>query len=182
MRTLNLILACVVFLAGCGGGGGGSSNTNPPVTPPPSGNTDIFDVQGSGATSPLDGQTVTVEGTVTGDFQDNDADDRRNLRGFYIQGTPDGNTDTSDGISVFDGTNPAVDVNVGDSVEVEGTVNEYFGETQIEATSVTNARTFALSVQWHPEYWSGSDAPSTKLFNAFGEACRAYRAGASHAA
>ena len=33
---------------------------------------------------------ITVEGVVTGDFQEGDSDTRRNLSGFYIQGTPDG--------------------------------------------------------------------------------------------
>jgi predicted extracellular nuclease len=97
----------------------------------------ISDVQGAGDASPLDGQTVTVQGIVTGDFQENDADDRRNLGGFYMQdGPPDGDLQTSDGIFVFDGTNPATDIDTGDVVEVTGTVAEYFGETQINASSV----------------------------------------------
>jgi putative glutamine amidotransferase len=43
----------------------------------------------------------------------------------------------------------------------------------IEAVSVRNARAFALGVQWHPEYWVTSDAPSRALFKAFGDAVRA---------
>ncbi|MCQ1800344.1 gamma-glutamyl-gamma-aminobutyrate hydrolase family protein, partial [Neorhizobium galegae] len=31
-------------------------------------------------------------------------------------------------------------------------------------------------VQWHPEYWAETDAPSRALFHAFGEAVRAYAA------
>jgi predicted extracellular nuclease len=96
----------------------------------------ISAIQGVGTVSPFEGQTVTVTGVVTGDFQEDDADTASNLRGFYIQGVPDGNFETSDGIFVFDGSSPSVDVNVGDAVEVRGTVNEYFGETQIEANSV----------------------------------------------
>ena len=97
----------------------------------------ISEVQGSGPTSPMEGQTVIVTGIVTGDFQEDDADDRRNLRGFYVQDAPpDQDLQTSDGIFVFDGNSPAVDVNSGDLVEVEGTVVEYFGETQINVTSV----------------------------------------------
>ncbi|MCC0015535.1 MAG: gamma-glutamyl-gamma-aminobutyrate hydrolase family protein [Rhodobiaceae bacterium] len=46
----------------------------------------------------------------------------------------------------------------------------------IEATTAAHAKAFALSVQWHPEYWAGSDPVSTKLFAAFGDACRAHRA------
>jgi predicted extracellular nuclease len=85
----------------------------------------------------MEGQTVTTRGIVTGDFQENDANIRRNLGGFYVQdGAPDGDPHTSDGIFVFDGNEPAVDVNTGDIVVVTGTVTEYFGETQIAATSV----------------------------------------------
>jgi putative glutamine amidotransferase len=42
----------------------------------------------------------------------------------------------------------------------------------IEAISVTNARAFALGVQWHPEWKHASDALSTAIFHAFGAACR----------
>ncbi len=134
MRILTLMTG-IVLLAACGGGGGGSAAT--PTPPPPSGSTAIGAIQGTGATSPFDGQTVTVRGQVTGDFQESDGDTRRNLGGFYLQdGPPDGNIDTSDGIFVFDGDTPAVDVNVGDVVEVTGDVAEYFGETQLNATTV----------------------------------------------
>ncbi len=44
----------------------------------------------------------------------------------------------------------------------------------IEAVSVIDARNFAVGVQWHPEYWAETDAPSRALFQAFGEAVRAY--------
>ena len=43
----------------------------------------------------------------------------------------------------------------------------------IEAVSVANARTFALGVQWHPEWKHAEDALSTAIFRAFGDACRA---------
>ena len=42
----------------------------------------------------------------------------------------------------------------------------------IEAVSVKHARTFALGVQWHPEWKHADDALSTAIFNAFGQACR----------
>jgi putative glutamine amidotransferase len=38
---------------------------------------------------------------------------------------------------------------------------------------VANARTFALGVQWHPEWRFASDALSSAIFRAFGDACRA---------
>jgi len=99
--------------------------------------TDVADIQGSGAQSPLLGKSVTVAGIVTGDFQDNDGDSSSDLGGFYLQSdTPDGDPATSDGIFVFDGHTPSTDVSPGDRVEVRGIVQEYFGETQVSATSV----------------------------------------------
>ena len=47
----------------------------------------------------------------------------------------------------------------------------------IEAARVAGARAFAFGVQWHPEYWAATDAPSGALFRAFGEAARARAAG-----
>ncbi|MEX3857091.1 gamma-glutamyl-gamma-aminobutyrate hydrolase family protein [Paraburkholderia sp. BR10923] len=42
----------------------------------------------------------------------------------------------------------------------------------IEAISVSDARAFALGVQWHPEWRHADDALSTAIFRAFGDACR----------
>ena len=138
-------LACLFLIPACGGDGGSSQATTTAVTSAPSGATRIGDIQDAGNISPLEGQVVTVSGTVTGDFQENDADERRNLGGFFIQDDPpDANPQTSDGIFVFDGNDPAADIDVGDVVEVEGTVVEYFGETQINAISVRVTGTGAL--------------------------------------
>ncbi|OYR21755.1 gamma-glutamyl-gamma-aminobutyrate hydrolase family protein [Brucella thiophenivorans] len=46
----------------------------------------------------------------------------------------------------------------------------------IEAVSVKNSKGFIVGVQWHPEYWVQSDAPSRKIFEAFGDAVRAHNA------
>lgn len=46
----------------------------------------------------------------------------------------------------------------------------------IEAVSVIDAKGFAVGVQWHPEYWAETDAPSRALFKAFGTAVRNYKA------
>lgn len=43
----------------------------------------------------------------------------------------------------------------------------------IEAFSVAGATTFALAVQWHPEWQVMKNPHSRALFEAFGEACRA---------
>ena len=141
MRILFLITAASVAAA-CGGGGDGGAN-NPPL--PPSTPLSIGSLQGTGDASPFDGQPVRITGVVTGDFQENDADARRNLRGFYVQGPPDGKAATSDAVFVFDGASPAIDVSVGDAVEVSGTVAEYFGETQINASTVTITGTGSIA-------------------------------------
>ncbi|MEL7359183.1 MAG: ExeM/NucH family extracellular endonuclease [Cyanobacteria bacterium J06560_6] len=112
-----------------GGNGGGGSDPTAAA---------IYEVQGSGRASELVGETVVIEGVVTGDFQDGDADEGRNLRGFYVQDeTGDGDAATSDGIFVFEGGDFLTDVNVGDKVSVTGTVAEFFGETQISASAVS---------------------------------------------
>jgi predicted extracellular nuclease len=87
--------------------------------------------------SPFEEQKVIVEGVVTGDFQDGDADATRNLGGFYVQGDSDGDAATSDGIFVFDGNQSDTDVSRGDRVRVSGKVVEHFGETQIVASAVS---------------------------------------------
>ena len=48
-------------------------------------------------------------------------------------------------------------------------------DSTIEAVSVAGAPGFVLGLQWHPEYWAGTDPPSTAIFHAFGEAVRAHR-------
>ena len=46
----------------------------------------------------------------------------------------------------------------------------------IEAVSVRGADTFAIGVQWHPEYKVMDSLDSRKLFSAFGDAARAHAA------
>lgn len=60
---------------------------------------------------------------------------------------------------------------LGDGLVVEATAPD----GTIEAVSVEKAKGFTLAVQWHPEYWVESDAPSAAIFKAFGDGCRAYR-------
>jgi predicted extracellular nuclease len=98
----------------------------------------IHEIQGSGTVSALDGQTVTIEGVVTGDFQTGSGTNG-DLNGFYVQeedSDRDGNAATSDGIFINDGSSPGVDVSVGDRVRVTGTVDELSQLTAI--TSLTN--------------------------------------------
>ncbi len=130
-----IIAFSAIAIAACGGSGGAAAPT--PTPPPPAGGISITTVQGPGTASPMVGQSVSISAIVTGDFQDNDANAANDLGGFYVQQeTPDGNAATSEGIFIFDGDTPAVDVAVGDRVDITGTVSEYFGETQISPSSV----------------------------------------------
>ncbi len=87
----------------------------------------ICQVQGPWFTSPLAGQVVRVRGVVTADL------DLQSQKGFFVQ-QPDCDSDpgTSDGIFVHLGQKLDL-VDLGSLVEVSGTVQEFFGRTQIEA-------------------------------------------------
>jgi putative glutamine amidotransferase len=52
----------------------------------------------------------------------------------------------------------------------------------IEAVRVEGAKSFAIAVQWHPEWEVMHFADRKKLFNAFGAACADYAAGRRQAA
>ncbi|MGK7891692.1 MAG: ExeM/NucH family extracellular endonuclease [Leptolyngbyaceae cyanobacterium] len=103
--------------------------------------TKIHGIQGNTDTSALVGQTVTIEAIVVGDFQDGDSDTGRNLSGFYVQEEDpdaDGSVLTSEGIFIFEGGNTTTDVNLGDLVQITGTVAESFGETRLDTlTDIT---------------------------------------------
>ncbi|MGH3727755.1 MAG: ExeM/NucH family extracellular endonuclease [Micromonosporaceae bacterium] len=92
---------------------------------------EIAEVQGSGAATPLDGQTVRVAGVVTGDFQG-----AGRLGGFFVQDpTPDADPATSDGLFTYGGD---VDVKVGDAVLVTGKAVEYRGLTELSPVEVVD--------------------------------------------
>lgn len=97
----------------------------------------ISAIQGTGAVAALVGQVVTVEAVVVGDFQNGDADTRRNLGGVFLQeedADADANALTSEGIFVFlNAFGP--DLSLGDKVRVTGTVQEFFGLTQLGAVT-----------------------------------------------
>ncbi|MGI9222637.1 MAG: ExeM/NucH family extracellular endonuclease [Woeseiaceae bacterium] len=133
-RTLLLLVSSIAALTACSSGSN-TNNSSSDAAPAP---VSISQVQGAGSTSPFDNSAVSVSGIVSGDFQDNDTNQANNLGGFYLQSlTPDADTATSEGIFVYDGSAPLVDVTAGDLVTVEGVVNEHFGETQISASRVT---------------------------------------------
>jgi predicted extracellular nuclease len=93
--------------------------------------TAIYTIQGSGMTSTYTGNAVTTTGVVTG---------KRSFgatnNGFYIQDPlGDGDLNTSDAILVFTGS-ALPTVNVGDFVQVSGTVSEFKPATTDEPDGV----------------------------------------------
>ena len=89
----------------------------------------ICAIQGTGFTSPFVGQFVRTRGLVVADF------DQSSRRGFFLQAQScDGDSSTSDGIFVYLGERSEV-VNTGDEVEISGTVQEYYGLTEIRTAA-----------------------------------------------
>ncbi len=114
-----------------------------PATPPAV--KAINEIQGNGAASPLVGNSVTTRGKVTAAYPTG------GFAGYYLQ-TPGTGGDlaghtASDGIFVH---SPATvgSVQIGDYVEVTGTVSEFFGQTQL---SVTDAAGMAKLTEAAPE-------------------------------
>jgi predicted extracellular nuclease len=109
---------------------GNTPTPPPPPAPPPSAPTAaIYQIQGSGSTSPYAGQAVTTTGVVT----------KVNNNGFFLQDlTGDGNPATSDGIFAFTSSQPTV--SAGQLVQVTGTVQEF------NVGAATNADTAAHTV------------------------------------
>ena len=100
-----------------GGANDGDTGPGEPGTPML-----ISEIQGTGTASLVEGQTVKVSAVVTHMVAD----------GFFLQeeaSDNDGNALTSEGIFVFTGGTPTVAI--GSLVELSGTVDEYFGLTEL---------------------------------------------------
>ena len=107
------------------------------VAPPPAAAmcgalaTHLADVQGAGATSPLAGQNVEIEGVVTADYSG-----ANGFNGFFVQ-QPDAQRrrlpGVSEGLFVYA---PGVTARAGDLVHLVGKVEEKYGQTQL--TLATN--------------------------------------------
>ncbi|WP_375277043.1 ExeM/NucH family extracellular endonuclease [Pseudoalteromonas marina] len=110
------------------GNGGGTEPEPDPIDPIvcAADKTLISAIQGEGNESPLVDTLVELEGIVTADFQGDDE-----LKGFFVTSLAadeDTNPLTSEGVFVYFAD---TDVNVGDHVRVQGTVDEYYDSTQI---------------------------------------------------
>jgi 5'-nucleotidase len=123
------------------GGTGSEPGPEPEPQPEPTPEADvtIAQIQGVTGTSPLDGRTVTTRGVVTATYPTGGLD------GYVIQtpgtgGALDLSTHVaSDALFVYSAST-ASSVAVGDYVEVDGTVTEFFGLTQITVTGASSLR------------------------------------------
>jgi len=94
----------------------------------------IAEVQGTGDVTPFEGQLVTVEGVVTGDYRTG------GYKGISIQtagsgGDADVTPGASDGIFVYLNA-LAPELEIGDLVSVTGIAGENYGQTQISPAAV----------------------------------------------
>lgn len=92
----------------------------------------IHEVQGAGAASPLQGQTVTIEAIVVGEFLGSNG-----LNGFFVQeedADADDSAATSEGLFIFQNGN-SLSLSEGDRVRVTGVVSEFFELTQMAINS-----------------------------------------------
>ncbi len=136
----------------------------------------IHDIQGSTDTAAPG--TFTVEAIVVGDYQTQGSGQ---LRGFFIQeedADADANPATSEGIFVFCSSCPRA-VSVGDKVRVTGASSEYFGMSQLTASTLASVNvlsssnplptsaTLELPVPGVP---TGDLAAATAVINAYYEA------------
>jgi predicted extracellular nuclease len=91
-------------------------------------------IQGAGEVSPYLNRFVNFSGVVVGRYED------ENTRGdvyytLFVQdlaGATDDDPLTSDGIAVFLGRDPRLDISIGAGVTVGGKVTEFFGLTEID--------------------------------------------------
>lgn len=105
--------------------------------------TPIEQVQGTGDTSPLVGQKTTVRGVVTAAYAEG------GIRGFYLQSAGSGAqipTEGSSAVFIY-APDDVASVEVGDHLQVSGTVSEYYGLTQIKAQSVKSLSEPAESIK-----------------------------------
>jgi hypothetical protein len=104
--------------------------------------TPIHNIQGNGNTV-IPG-TFTVEAIVVGDYQTQGSGQ---LRGFFIQeedADADADPATSEGIFVFCSSCPTA-VNVGDKVRVTGASSDFFGMSQLSATTAASVSVLSSS-------------------------------------
>jgi predicted extracellular nuclease len=92
--------------------------------------TPIRDIQGTGDSTPLAGQTVTTQGVVTARYPAPSG-----LNGFYIQTPGPDTANASDAVFVFGGASLTNYPALGASVQVTGTPQEFNGLTELNSAN-----------------------------------------------
>ncbi len=143
--------------------GAAGEEPDPDPTPGPGDVVPIAEIQGTGAASPLAGRTVTTRGVVTATYPTGGFD------GLYLQtegtgGDPaaDATPGASDGVFVYSRA-AAGAVEIGDHVQVTGSVSEYYGLTQVRATTWTVLDEPAQAVKPTTTTWPATDAEREAL-------------------
>jgi uncharacterized protein len=101
--------------------------------------TPIYEIQGDGAATPIDGEQIVTRGVLTADFSSGGATgipNNQGLRGFFIEAIEADRDDdplTSEGVFVFDfdGNAPG---ELGDLIHVTGAAGEFGAVTQVSAS------------------------------------------------
>jgi predicted extracellular nuclease len=109
-------------------GRSGAFNIGLTVSPPPPTFHNIYEITGSGTSSPLAGQAVSTRGVVTAIRAATSS-----VRGFYIEALPadrDSDVNTSEGVLIFTGSSaPPACVAVGNSIQFNATVSDFVPST-----------------------------------------------------
>ena len=108
----------------------------------------ISSVQGSGQSSPVVGQRITVDAVVTATTTSNDA-----VTGFFVQeqdADRDTSADTSEGLEVLCGTACPPNLRARDLVTVTGVVGESFATTRLDASGADALSTVRATGQARP--------------------------------
>ncbi len=141
---------------------GAQTDPDPDPDPDPKAAT-IAEIQGTGDSSPLDGQVVTTRGVVTAVYPTGGFD------GLYLQtsgsgGDPadDATPGASDALFVYSAA-AAQEVGLGDHLEVTGEAGEYFDLTQVTPSSWTVLDEPAEAVKPTPTTWPATDAEREAL-------------------
>lgn len=119
---------------------------------------EIYEIQGNGLVSPFSGQTVLTKNNVVTAV---------GVDGFFIQDpTPDADPETSEGLYVFTGSAPTVAV--GDLVDVQAGVVEFFNMTEmsggVQVVEISSGNPIPAPVMFGPALPSPNQPqPATEM-------------------
>ncbi len=120
-----------------------NGDVNGGVPPVPPSFVSIYNIQGTGSSSPLVGQNVKTQGVVVGNFLG-----AEKLNGFFIQDNTNANDPTTTGASngIFVSAPSLSSLNAGVLVEVVGQVSESFNKTQITLSDTLSVLGTGLTI------------------------------------